>query len=175
MNASEGEFVVPRFGVSFWKRPCIHCKKPFSTVFYTRRYCSSHCRNQRRAQLARLRNPSIGSSAPKDRAQIEGIVAYTGRPVVERRTSRVEEAKVTSLLPVVQGRPAYVRLDGWNVNIAVHDAYHREELKKWRERLVLAHPDGKGTHKKFIAVTNARDSWMASEVKWYAQYGLEVP
>lgn len=73
-------------------------------------------------------------------------------------------------------RPIFVRVDGWDVAVSIHDAAHLDERKKWRQRLAAAHPDATGkTASEFLAVKRRFDAWLNAERAWYRHIKLEPP
>jgi hypothetical protein len=148
------------------------------------RYCSKACKDAkfnagRRKVAWKGRGHDVMSPAPM---HPQKMLASIRRQQQEARAAFPKVAPPQpfsgerSLPALREGlRPSLVQDGEWRVNIAVHDAWHRETRRTMEERRNLSHPDIGGSHEGFLRAQKAIETFMAKEIKWYAQYGLEVP
>lgn len=79
------------------------------------------------------------------------------------------------LVPLLPNRPPILKLNGWTVYLSVHDSAYLNQLKTFKARLKLAHPDAGGSGAKFRHVMSQRRSWQLAEATWYAAFDLLPP
>lgn len=89
------------------------------------------------------------------------------------------ELSVHCPCPPLPGRPFFVEQDGVKTYISVHDMFHLEQERRYKQNIFVHHPDrnkrlGKGKS-VVISLLKSREAWRRKETKWYAQFSLETP
>lgn len=103
------------------------------------------------------------------------------------------------LLKQYPGRPSIIIHEGCRVYVSIHDAYYKATLTSWKKKLKAAHPDTingsliryggtsgikalrpRSPHqmaqgRAFRIVARSYRAWVRAELKWYAQYDLDIP
>jgi len=78
----------------------------------------------------------------------------------------------SAIVPVVPGRPPFVRLQHWDGSVAVlalsvRDRFHLRGREALRRQLVAA-ADRSASQRRYL-------SWLAEEARWYRAHGLRPP
>ena len=68
-----------------------------------------------------------------------------------------------------------MEVDGWVVDLTVHDTYYLNKKREWKRKLVEAHPDRGGSPRLFRATERRRKAWQAEEWVYYLELGVDPP
>lgn len=79
------------------------------------------------------------------------------------------------ILPVLPGRPATIKKDGWTFFISIHDKQALLERREWKQKIAAAHPDKGGTSDAFRRVLWLYSIWVRNQLRYYRQLGLMPP